>query len=340
MKKIFTIPFLAVITLMACSKNDNNTSGATTDPIEIPQGTVNVQTFDNVKVAFGDGFSQSAEGTFNFPTEVEHIRSIKMYLKDICPNRNCDEWDRYANIYAKDKTTGEWYEIARFITPYWVGNELLDRGYEFDVTDFKSLLNGVTELKIYTETWLAKGRTYSLEFDVEYGVPDYKYSAVVPVMQYNQSSLHGVPYGKSHTFDLTRSVTIPAGAEQAYFRTIITGWGHAIPGYCAEWCMRTHHIHLNGNQAYEHKLNGLGCANNPINNQSPGNWTPDRAGWCPGMAVPERIDLIDESRFGTTFDFEYKFAPYTTTGDAYYAISTFVVVKSNQPIDKATIAND
>ncbi|MDO4728637.1 MAG: peptide-N-glycosidase F-related protein [Bacteroidota bacterium] len=340
MKKVLVLSFLSASLFLACNKNDNNTNTPEPTPIVIPEGTVNVKTFDNVKVAFAEGYSQSAEGTFNFPTEVEHIRSIKMYLKDICPNHDCDEWDRYANIYAKDKTTGEWYEIARFITPYWVGNELLDRGYEFDVTDFKSLLNGQTDLKIYTETWLPKGRTYSLEFDVEYGEPDYKYSAVVPVMQYNQSSQHGVPYGKAHSFDLTRNITIPSSAEQAYFRTIITGWGHSVPGYCAEWCFRTHHIHLDGNQSYEHKLEALGCADNPINNQSPGNWMPNRAGWCPGMVVPERFDLIDPSRFGTAFDFEYKFAPYTTTGDAFYAISTFVVVKSNQPIEKATVIND
>ena len=105
---------------------------------------------------------------------------------------------------CKNKTTGEWYEIGRFITPYWVGTEKLPRGLEIDVTDFKSLLSGNTELKIYTETWLAKGREYSVDFDIVYGTPDYKYSAVVPVVQYNKSSIDGVPYGKAHTLALKR----------------------------------------------------------------------------------------------------------------------------------------
>jgi len=322
----------AVFTFIAC--NDDNSS--TTESSKI----TNVKTFNSSKVAFADGMSQSAEGTFVFPSNPENIKSIKMYIKDICPNKDCDEWDRYANIYAKDKQTGVYYELGRFITPYWVGNEKLERGYEFDVTDFKSILNGSTELKIYTETWNEKGRTYSVEFDFEEGIPDFKYSAIVPVFQYNKSSIDGVPYGKEYdtnVFDFSKSVSIPANAEIAYFRTIISGWGHAAPGNCAEWCIKTHSILLNNQQTYQHKLSGLGCAQNPVDNQAPGNWKPDRAGWCPGMVVPFRFDNIAKEKFGTTFNFEYQFENYSTTGEAYYAISIFVVVKSNNPISKPQI---
>src|SRR5690606_16661632 len=193
-------------------------------------------------------------------------------------------------------------------------------------------------------------RTYSVEFDFEHGTSDYKYSAVVPVIQYNKSSIDGVPYGTTfdtNKFDLTKSINIPAGAEVAYLRTIISGWGHATPNDdggrgCAEWCFRTHHININGAQAFEHDLKGIGCAQNPINNQAPGNWRPDRAGWCPGMAVPVRFDNIQKSLFGSSFNFEYQFQDWTNNGSngkAYYAISTFVVVKSNEPIEKATITN-
>lgn len=324
-----------LLALNTCGNDDSN------NEIDEPS-LINVETFKNVKVAFAEGASQSVEGTFNFPSNPERIKSIKMYVQDICPNKECDEWDRYANIYVKDKSSGEWYEIGRFITPYWVGSEKLERGYEFDVTDFKSLLHGATELKIYTETWLAKGRVYSVDFDIQYGEPDYKYSTVTPVFQYNKSSIDGVPYGKTHNFDMDKSIGIPSGAELAYLRTIISGWGHAMPGNCAEWCFKTHQIKINGAPAFEHKLIGIGCAQNPINNQSPGNWRPDRAGWCSGMPVPVRYDNIDKSLFGSTFNFEYKFENWTnngSNGEAYYAISTFIVVKSNEPIAKATVLN-
>lgn len=318
--------------LFSCSKDESD---------DVPSIST-IKTFQNVKVAFADNMSQSATGTFTFPTNSDKIKSIKMFIKDICPNKDCDEWDRFANVYVKDKETGVYYEMGRFITPYWVGNEKLERGYEIDVTDFKSLLNGATELKIYTETWNAKGRTYSVEFDFESGTPDYKYSAVVPVFQYNKSSIDGVPYGKAfdtNIFDLDKNINIPASTELAYFRTVISGWGHAASGNCAEWCFKTHRILLDNVQTYQHKLEGIGCATNPINNQAPGNWKPDRAGWCPGMVVPVRFNNIDKTKFGKTFNFDYQFQDYTTTGEAYYAISTFVVVKSNSPITKPIVTN-
>lgn len=311
------------------------------------ESTVNIKTFNKVKNAFGDGLSQSAEGTFTLPADVSNVKTIKMFVKNECPNKTCDEWDRYANVYVKDKTSGTWYEIGRFITPYWVGTEKLPRGLEIDVTDFKSLLNGNTELKIYTETWLAKGREYSVDFDFVYGTPDYKYSAVIPVIQYNKSSIDGVPYGKAHSLKLKKNIQLPANTESAYLRTIVSGWGHATPydaggRGCAEWCFRTHSVAINNVSTFQHQLGATGCASNPINNQSPGNWSPDRAGWCPGMAVPVRINALSSSLFGNTFSYEYKFQNWTNNGgngDAFYAISTFVIAKSNSPINSPIVTD-
>lgn len=84
----------------------------------------------------------------------------------------------------------------------------------------------------------------------------------------------------------------------------------------------------------------LGCASNPVNNQSPGNWQPDRAGWCPGMVVPARYDQFSGSMAGSSFSFEYDYVNWTNdgaNGDAFYATSTFVVVKSNTPISKPMV---
>lgn len=268
-----------------------------------------------------------------------------MYLQDHCENKDCDEWDRYANIYVKDKSSDTWYEIGRFITPYWVGTQKLERGIEFDVTDFKSLLNDETELKIYTETWNAKGRKYSVDFDFIYGETAYPYSAVTPILQHNKSSIDGVPYGTDHEFDLTKNIRLPENTEQSYIRTIISGWGHATPNDsggrgCAEWCFRTHHIAIDGLNTFEHYLGPIGCANNPINNQNPGNWKGERAGWCPGMAVPVRIDLLKGDLKNKSFAFEYKLENWINNGNngnAFYAISNFVVVNSKTPIEKPII---
>lgn len=309
--------------------------------------TINIKTFDKVKVAFGDGVSQSAEKTASFPTDSDKIKTIKMYVQFDCP---CNIWDVFANVQATDKTTGEWYEIGRYITPYGKDSSPLDRGLEIDVTDFKSVLNGSTELKIYNEVWGSDGWRISVDFDIEYGEPDYKYYSVIPVFQYNKNSIDGVPYGEAHDFDMDKTIKLPSNTESSHIRSIISGWGHATPNDaggrgCAEWCFRTHHILINNTSTFEHKLEALGCANNPIKNQQ-GNWRDDRAGWCPGMVVPIRINTFDGNLLNQQFSLEYKFQNWENDmkyqGDnphAYYALSTFVVVKSNTPITKPTITN-
>lgn len=307
----------------------------------------NYATFVDEPLAFGSGFSQSAEQTFTLHSDMSNISQIKMFLQIDCPATGCDDWDRYANVMARDTDSGDWYEIGRYITPYWVGTQLLPRGLEFDVTDFKSLLTGSVELRIYIENWTAKADLISIDFDYIEGTPDYEYYAVAEVMQYNANSLEGVPYGVPHNFDLTRQVSVPSNAEATHLRTIISGWGHATPNDsggrpCAEWCYRTHDVKINGATMFQHDMGPIGCASNPVNNQSPGNWQPDRAGWCPGMVVPNRINQFGSAMAGSSFSFEYDYEDWVSDlagGDAFYATSTFVVVKSNTPITKPVVTN-
>ena len=320
----------------------------------------NYRTFSNQRIAWGGGHGQSSVQSFDLHNDVSDIEMIKMYLRLDCPSGGCDPWDRYANIMVKDKTTNEWFEIGRHITPYGVDNNALTRGLEFDVTDFKSILTGNVELKIYAETWVASGWVISLEFDYLSGTPDYKYYQITPVIQFNRNSLSGVPYGGENgntqldevKFDLKKSITFGPNIKSAHFRTIISGWGHATPAdsdgrACAEWCFRTHKIKIDNVNKFSHYMGPIGCGSNPISNQA-GNWVPDRAGWCPGMVVPVRIDKFDSDVSNSTLNFEYYFQPWTnnfvgTPGynnkNAYNAISSFIVLKSDQQIEPATISN-
>ena len=316
----------------------------------------NYETFNQQALGFGGGFSQSNNQVFNLHQDISNIAQIKMFLQIDCPSTGCDDWDRFANIKVKDDATGNWFEIGRYITPYWVGTQQLERGLEFDVTDFKALLSGPTELRIYIENWTAKADLITLEFDYIEGTPDYPYYAVSEVLGFHANSIDGVPYGVSHNFDLDKTVQIPSNAESTHLRTLISGWGHATPTDsngrpCAEWCYRTHDIKINGADTFQHYMGPIGCAANPISNQynpsnpnQVGNWTPDRAGWCPGMVVPVRSDDLGTSFNGTIFSFEYDFEDWTSDGGttssqtgAYYATSTYVVVKSNTEISSPTV---
>lgn len=304
-------------------------------------------TFSQQALGFGGGFNQSSSQVFNLHDDLSNINQVKMFLQIDCPSTGCDDWDRFANVKVKDPISGSWFEIGRYITPYWVGTQQLERGLEFDVTDFKSLLTGSVELRIYIENWTAKADIVTVEFDFIEGNPDFQYYEVAEVLGYHVNSIDGVPYGVEHNFDLNKTVQIPSNTEFAQLRTIISGWGHATPNDiggrpCAEWCFRTHDVVVNGANMFQHYMGPIGCASNPINNQNPGNWQPDRAGWCPGMVVPVRLNQLDINSIGTTFDFEYDFEDWVSDGaggNAYYATSTYIVVKSSSPISSPIVTN-
>ncbi len=309
----------------------------------------NYLTFDQQHLAFGGGASQSSQQSFMLHDDVTNISTVKMFVRLDCPTAGCNAWDVFAHVQVRDVDSGEWYEMGRYITPYGIDNNQLDRGFEIDVTDFKSLLTGNVELRAYIEVWGSDGWNLTVDFDFIEDAPDYPYYAISRVVQYNQNSLEGVIYGEdASAFDLTKSISVPSNAESTHLRTIITGWGHATPSDpdgrpCAEWCYRTHDVKINNATAFQHSMEGLGCNTNPVSPQA-GNWAPDRAGWCPGMAVPVRVNHFATSMAGNTFDFEYDFEDWTnnlqSTADnihAYYAISTFVVVKSNTPITKPNV---
>lgn len=298
------------------------------------------ETFQDQPLGFGGGFSQSNVQVFNLHEDLTNVSEIKMFLQIDCPSTGCDDWDRFANVKVKDPNSDSWFEIGRYITPYWVGTQQLDRGLEFDVTDFKSYLTGSTELRIYIENWTAKADLVTIEFDYIEGTPDYPFYAVSEVLGLHSNSIAGIPYGVSHNLDLDRSIQIPSNAESTELRTVISGWGHATPNDsdgrpCAEWCYRTHDIKINGSAVFQHYMGPIGCAANPINNQNPGNWTPDRAGWCPGMVVPVRKDDLGTTYSGSSFTFEYDLEDWASDGaggNAFYATSTYVVVKSSTPL--------
>ena len=303
--------------------------------------------FNQQPLGFGGGFNQSASQVFSLHGDMSNIDKVKMFLQIDCPSSGCDDWDRFANVKVKDPASGNWFEIGRYITPYWVGTQQLDRGLEFDVTDFKSYLTGEVELRIYIENWTAKADIVTVEFDFVEGTPDYPYYAVTEVLGYHINSIDGVPYGVDHNFDLDKNIQIPSNTESAHLRTIISGWGHATPNDiggrpCAEWCFRTHNVKINGSSMFQHYMGPIGCASNPINNQNPGNWQPDRAGWCPGMVVPVRSNDLDLSSTGSSFNFEYDFEDWVSDGaggNAYYATSTYIVVKSSSQISSPIVTD-
>ncbi len=306
--------------------------------------THNYITFNRAHLAHGDGLKNRVSQSFTVHNDVANIAQIKMYVQLNCPTGGCGQWDVYAHVRVKDKATDGWFELGRFITPYGYGNRQLQRGFEFDVTDFKTLLTGTSELQIFAECWDNKGYYVTVDFDYIEGKPDYKYYTIAKILDYSEDSQSGIPYGTNHDFVLNKSIEIPINAANKYLRTIISGWGHAVPAdddgeTCAEWCFRKHSVLIDAVPTFTHSLEALGCANNPVTRQR-GNWKVDRAGWCPGMEVPVRVDSLAEIT-RSSFEFEYAFQDWqrdnVPENTAYYAISTYIVVKSNTSLDKTIV---
>jgi hypothetical protein len=333
------ILILGLITASSCKDDASNLSITK---------TYTIKTFENVRHAFGTGLSQESIDIFTFNTNPTKVKRIRMFIKLRCPDDGCNAWDMFANIKVQDPETEEWFEIGRYITPYGVDNSGAGKGFLIDVTDFKSLLTGEVKLRSFIEVWGSDGWLVSIDFEITEGVPDYKYYAISPLLDYANWSLGGVPYGEEHDFNLEKNVTINSNVQETSIRTIITGWGHATPvdpdgRPCAEWCFRTHQILIDNEPMFYHDMGPNGCDQNLVQPQY-GNWAPDRAGWCPGMEVPVRTNIFENTMAGTIFKYSYEleewannFQSNAENKHAYYAITSFVVTKSNVPIERPIV---
>lgn len=376
MKNQLTFYCLLAWTLafFACNKSENPSVDST--PHETPAliaGTpitqnTTIRAFDKEAIAN----AAVKRKTVTFPDTTANIKKILLHVYLTCPTGGCPAWDVFANIrliHSKGDLSKTYnYELARWITPYGKDNSTITGGWVIDVTDFRSLLIGEvtleTRAEVYSGTWQV-----TTDFEFIAGTPDYAYSAVAPIMQYCDWSVGNstINFGKgtvtAHTYNGKQTgftVQVPSNAQQTSFRTIISGWGHAQPyaqgsrGF-AEWAFRDHKININDVSTFTHNMGSLSCSTNPkvVKNQA-GNWTGNRAGWCPGMEVPVRSDVLSSPRAGQTVNFNYALQEDSwntsnmaqkwqdngvNTQGAYYAVSSYVIVQSNTPINAPVIAN-
>jgi hypothetical protein len=389
MKKInllLSLLFLFGLTgFYACKKKaaetnagESKTLNRAVTPFPTLPAIFTVPTFNREPIASGGVVVKK----FTFPVGSEdllNVSKVLMYVRLNCPAGGCPPWDVFAIVRLMKsngndaKTYG--YELGRWITPYGKDNSSIistfNTGWVIDVTDFRSLLVGDVTLETRAEVWSG---TWQVSIDFEYikGTPEYKYSTVLPIMEYNTWSTSGIAFGKgtvttnSYNGKQTGfSIQMPANAEKTSFRTIISGWGHAQPfaqgerGF-AEWAFRTHRVNINDAPTFTHDMGSLGCETNPkVVKLQAGNWKGNRAGWCPGMDVPVRTDILTNPRAGQIFNFNYVLqedqwnpanmtekwrdsgivAPGNEPG-AYYALSSYIVVQSNTPITTQPVVSN
>ncbi len=214
------------------------------------------------------------------PSFLGAFSNVTATLEVKCPDGGCGEWDRVASVDAKSHD-GQWYEIIRYITPY--GKPC---SHNIDLTDYISMLMGKVEFRFNCST-LDNGYYYALTLNYTQGAPDYLYSSIYEV--WNEV----YPFGDYADMQPVENWTFefPEEAVAAKLKLVSTGhgWGDLNTGNAAEFYEATHHIWINGEQAFE-QHNWYDCNPNPDGCQPQnGTWYYNRAGWCPG-AIAQWFD--------------------------------------------------
>ena len=180
------------------------------------------------------------------------------------------------------------YEIARMITPYGsYYNSSWTHPYQFDITDFSSLLHDSVSISVFYSGW-SDGFLASCDFEMITGIPDHKpYKAI-------KLWTGTFPYGSAGnpiSNYLTKYVAqIDTGAYATRLRIIQTGHGED-GNNCTEFCSNYQHVYVDGIQRYHPYVWRDDCGLNALWAQS-GTWLFDRANWCPGDLVNPYLDNL------------------------------------------------
>ena len=257
--------------------------------------------FNDVHQAFGSlGNNRTVIDTIQFPDSNAEFSDIIMNVSLGCPTGGCDPWDRKAKIEVMH--LNQWFEIGRYVTPYGV-----ECGWQFNVTDYRSILQGEVSLRSYIDTWVQPGWLVNITFNFISGAPEHPFTSIRNVWNYNY-----IVYG-----DTTNPVNIPSvyeylpsDVEEVNLKMVTTGHGQGNTDNAAEFSLKIHDIFLNDELAYMHNFWRGDCEYNECSPQN-GTWEYDRAGFCPGdKVIPQYFSLLDFASPGETIKLDYILEDY------------------------------
>jgi hypothetical protein len=217
----------------------------------------------------------------------------------------CSEWDRIADVqYCVDGAACmDRREIGRWITPYWRRGR---QHYALDASAFLGLLRAGGSTTFFVELgpdWERATQWHaavSLRFRHAGGVP----SAASAERAFTGGNFDA-SYNTAHT---PFTFTPPTGTTRVELVTLLTGHGQDGTTNCSEWCDHRHTFSINGHALPTIHHTGMigggrGCAARARDGVIPGqlgNWAPERAYWCPGLAVePIRTDITSMVTIGS-----------------------------------------
>lgn len=244
---------------------------------------------------------------------------------------DCGRWDYEAFVHWCETEAceeGTDHEVFRWITPYARAGE---RKWVFNTTPMLGLVKaGGEQYFRFGMRWNMNPSTWDMRFRLrntgQVGVS----SEVIPAFVGNQG------FNDEYNDWAPMSFTPPTNAKKVEFVALISGHGQE-EGNCAEWCEHQHEFTLNQSKVIVREFPGqvedFRCAEAVDQGVVPGqggNWTPGRAGWCPGLPVqPWIVDITNEVTLGAPNTLEYigKFEGEPVTGShGRILLSSYVVI--------------
>lgn len=328
-----------------------------TDPTAT--ATFSVQTDEIRMHFFGWNAEEDSVITVSFPDSTAAYGRALLTYRMCGWNEGPAEWDMTTMIQILDKTTGQWLEFVRAITPY--GGSFgpnWQQIFYIDVTEFLPMLQGDTQFRIFYCGWDATDqRAHAVQLTFSF---------------FEQANIYGEPCGWQKVYDSTipneggngyrawsygvqgwsiedesrlgtRTIDVPAGTKNVVLRVCITGHGQdAYNGTglfpnrskqkatnCAEFDHNWYEVWLNGEKMKEKgdiwELN----ANGKNYNQA-GTFRYNRAGWGPGKPCNIHHWLItdidpDGEQLTLNFDLDEYISPCTKPNDdkvaCYYVMA-------------------
>ncbi|MGH1344903.1 MAG: peptide-N-glycosidase F-related protein [Nannocystales bacterium] len=223
------------------------------------------------------------------------------------PDADCGHWDYEAmlNLCDTDACDAQVNELARWITPY---SRPGIRRWVFDASHMLGLVReGGTRWVQFGMVWNMNPSVWDIRVRLRDSGKDGSVQATVPAFAGNR--------GFNDDYNTWEPVlfTPPAGTTRVEFTALISGHGQEANN-CAEWCEHQHEFTVNGEAVHLREFPGevaaQRCGEAVDDGVVPGqwgNWTPGRAGWCPGAAIePWVIDITDAVNIGQVNTIAYR----------------------------------
>lgn len=252
--------------------------------------------------ALNDAQHHKVKNTVAFPDSVAGIGRVVCTLTLENTPKGIDPWDRLAQLFLTD-SSGERYEILRWITPYRKAWQ-----WRVDLTDFLPLLRGKKELELACETY-SEGWLVSIDFDFYPGAIAREPYKVVKL--WNGVAKIGLADDPIERFLVPQTVPLDRETTGAAFYSIVTGHGGSPNALNAgEFHPLWRKLHCDG-RTFTNRLWKDDVYLNPCRPQG-GTWKFSRAGWSPGDVVaPWIVDLTSAVAPGKSLRLAYELQPYS-----------------------------